>query len=88
MDAVALNAVVEYAYRGTVTCDARRIVDALPVLASLQMMGMQRAEATVGGGSPGSVGGVACMPHGGSIPDGGAGRASDVVRGPELCGSG
>jgi len=47
MDAVALNAIVEYAYRGTVTCDARRITDALPVLASLQMMGMQRAEAAV-----------------------------------------
>ena len=47
MDAKALDAVVEYAYRGTVTCDARRILDALPVLASLQMLCMQNAEGAV-----------------------------------------
>ena len=29
------------------TCDARRIVDASPVLARLQMLGMQRVEAAV-----------------------------------------
>ena len=47
MDAVTLNALVDCAYRSTVTFNAGRIMDALPVLGSLHMMGMQSAEAAM-----------------------------------------